>query len=243
MAKQAKKVVRGAGGRFEAQVGDRLIAKDLEEDTLDLDDKPQPLRAESIVTQIINHSRGLFHSALGLQETLHSVGVLEKNQLNNFLGGDDVSDSDADNEVEDESEMHLIQLIERHIAKRNEDVLCASAGKVMTFHAMPSLALAAYVSTHLTDVDRGSLFDYLNRARDESNGAVHQFAVELRNRIMEGLVAQEGILISEDVEQFSPVLSQSQCPLLSYLVAVNDVLVETIDCVDRMEHNIKQTLM
>ena len=244
MAKQAKTVVRGAGGRFQAQPGDKLVAKEVEQDMIDLD-HAEPVRpvGESVVVQVINHSRQLFHSALNLQETLHSVGVLENNQLNNFLGGDDVSESDPETVVEDESEMHLIQLIERHIAKRNEDVLCASAGKVMTFHAMPALALAAYVSTHLTDVDRSGLFDYLNRAREESNGTVHQFALELRNRIMEGLAAQEGVLISEEVEQFSPVVAQAQCPLLSYLIAVNDVLTDCFDCIDRMNHNIKQSLM
>lgn len=248
MAKQAKTVVRGAGGRFQA--GEKVVTKQslLEHeqiDPLDLDDdeKPSAPRAESLVAQVIRNSRSLFNAALDLQETLHSVGVLEQNQLNNLLGNDDVSDSDEDSVVDDESEMHLVQLIERHIAKRQEDVLCASAGKVMTFHAMPALALATYVATHLTDVERSSLFDYLNRAREESHSTVYQFALELRNRLMEGLIAQEGVLISEDIEQSTPMVSLAQCPLVSYIVAVNDVLVETTEGVERMTHNIKQTLM
>jgi len=245
MAKQTKKVVRGAGGRFEAEVGDRLVAKQHDKIELtDLDDEPkQEAPRDGVVAQILENSSSLFNKALSLQDTLYACGVLEGNGLSLALGQEDLPDVDNSVEVETQSEQHLIQLIHRHISYRIEDKIYASAGRVLCYHALPAMALAAYVATHLVDMDRSQIFEYLERAREESNETRYHFVNELRNGAVEGCIRLDNMLLSEDMEQSQPVLREATGPLLTYLNQTNNMLIEVENALEELRRDISNSLL
>lgn len=244
MAKQAKQVVRGAGGRFEAKVGDQLQVRD-DIDQEHFNEANSDLPKQGIVGQVVENSTRLYHAALSLQEVLNAIGVLDGNRISPALGGEDapaLEDTDDATDFEPHSEQQLIMLISRAIGYRNEDPIYASAGRVLGFHALPALALAAYVTTQLTELDRTPIFEYLDRARDETNEMRYQFMVDLRNLAIEGRDVQDHILMEEDQSQANPMMALSTSPLLTYLNQANSLLTEVHEAVEELRHNIKVTL-
>lgn len=226
-----KKVVRGAGGRFEpAPVVDEEVQQ------------PTTVTGVSLVQQLIDQSARLNAASVDLSETFYSLGLINSNTIATELHAEDRSDSEG--ETAEYSAMHMVSLQQDLAGNIKADPLNSTAGRVLGYHAVPAMALAVFVSSQLSQHAPGVAFDAVINSRAYENNERFQSIQGMINELLDSLEQIEADVfgVSDDSEVYPRTDTSDSTSLIGDLRSSLASLNTAVNAVTELDSRLNSSL-
>ena len=236
------KVIRGEGGRFQSVPDNETSVADIEP-TMPLK-SGQQTSSISLIGTLYNNQRELRNESLKLMRILNDTALVVDNTLYRELTAED--DSEGASEAGEHTQSHFVDLFKEAERYQQVEERSQTAGNILSFHVVPTVALALFVLNTASGHDRSLAIDNLRNCRDTSDNCVsYENIVNMHNVIQDNIIEIEQVLFGIEIEgsESDRIEIEERPALLRALRAVDNIVTHVRQYINDLTTNIENNLL